>query len=436
MDLTVDLHSHSGASGGVGDVSLATVAETMAKKGIGVFGTGDALHDGWLAHLESALAPAEPGLYRLEGIASGARFLIQTEIIVTCPVEGGGRKTVHVVILLPGLAAARDAAARCEAWGVKRNIGRPFLACGGPDEVAERLEAIAGIDDAVEIIPAHVLTPQGIYGSNRPVDSMEAIFGPFTPRIRAVETGLSADPQVLALIPELDARTLLSASDCHSGALNRVGREFTTLRVDALSYPAIIGAIRNREVSLTAEFTPAEGRYFLTGHRAGRRGHEGGRFCYYSPDRTPPDGMCPICGKPLTVGVLDRALTLSRNQGESRTLAEAEPSQRFLHLVPLVEVLAAGIGVKSAASKKVRALYDRLLEEVGTETAFWALEDAEAMRVMERIGHPGAAAAVTQVRAGAFTFEPLGYDGEYGALVLGRSGAWFGHAVSGPAGAG
>lgn len=428
MDVAVDLHSHSGASGGVGDISLAAVAATMGRKGIAVFGTGDAFHDAWLAQLDDCLVPAEPGLYRLETEdVGGPRFLVQSEIILTAPVPSGGRKGVHLVVLLPDVAAARAVSTVLDGWGVKRRIGRPFMTCDSADEVAARCHALQRVDPGIELVPAHVLTPQGIFGSDHPVDRLADFFGEGEELIRVVETGLSADPAVLALIPELDGRTLLSSSDCHSGALNRVGREYTVLELAALSYEEIVAALRQGRVVTTAEFSPAEGRYFLTGHRAGKRGHKDGQYCYFSPDRTPADGRCPICGKALTVGVLERALALSAVQGDARSLETVEPRQPFFHMVPLVELLATALGIRSPSSKKVLALYDAVLAEVGTEAVFWRLTDAEAASLCAALGRPEVEEAIARVRAGEYTFWPLGYDGTYGELVLGETGTWMGH---------
>ncbi len=428
--LVVDLHSHSGASGGVGQVSLETVAGTMALKGIDVFGTGDCLHRGWRERLASSLDPAEKGLFRLANAPeplSNARFALQTEIILTAPVPSGGRKLVHLVMLFPSFAAADAAHDLLAGWEVKLGIGRPILKCADAGEVAARLHRIAAVDESVELIPAHVLTPQGIYGSSNPVDSMATFFGEAVSLFHAVETGLSADPQVLALIPELDELALVSASDCHSGALNRVGREFTALEADSMSFEGIIRAIRERKVLYTAEFPPSEGRYFLTGHRAGRQGHENGAHCYFSPDREPADGRCPVCHKPLTVGVLHRALHLARAQGRPATPDSARPLQSSFHLVPLVEIIAASIGVKGAGSKRVRAHFDAVLAVMGTETALWdrteegieqELRDAVPTEVLE---------GILAVRREDFGFLPPGHDGSYGRLVLGETVPWLGH---------
>ncbi len=432
MRYTVDLHSHSGYAGGVGDISLETVAETMARKGIDVFGVGDCLQPAWREKYAARLVEKEPGLFALREAGSpldAARFALQTEIIITSPVASGGRKGTHAVLLFPALSAVDDAIRLLRRWEVKADMGRPFVKCGGPDDVAEKCAALRAIDESVMIIPAHVMTPQGIYGSDHPVDSMAEVFGDFASGISTVETGLSSDPALLALIPELDGKTLISNSDCHSGALNRVGREFTVLDVASPSYGEIVSALRSRRVRYTAEFNPAEGRYFLTGHRAGLERH-GDAYCYYSPDRVPADGLCPICGKKLTIGVLDRVLHLSAVQsagGPPRRLGAVRPAQEAKLLVPLIEVIAAGLGVKSVTGRKALDLYDRVIRLSGTEAALWELSDADAEAAFSGSVPDAVFQAIMRVKRGEFSFMP-GFDGQYGGLRLGEAIGWFGHA--------
>lgn len=431
MRYVADLHSHSGYAGGVGDISLESVAATMAKKGINAFGVGDCLQPAWREKLAGLLEEREPGLYALanaEGPLAAARFVMQTEVIFTSAVPSGGRKGTHVVLLFPNLAAVDAGIRLLRDWEVKLDMGRPFIKCDDADRVAERCRAFAAIDPDVMAIPAHVMTPQGVYGEDHPVDRLADVFGEFAADIVAVETGLSADPALLALLPELDGKTLISNSDCHSGALNRVGREFTVLEIDRPSYREIAAALRGGKIRYTAEFNPAEGRYFLTGHRAGLAGH-GAAYCYFSPGMAPEGDICPICGKKLTVGVLDRLLHLSRVQspdGEGRELGKTAPRQASRALVPLVEVVAAGLGVKNAASRKVTAIFDAIVAHVGTEADLWELTPEEMEKELAARIPEKALAAVRQVGAGDFSFVP-GFDGTYGELRLGEEIGWFGH---------
>ena len=431
MRYVVDLHSHSGYAGGVGNISLEGVADAMAVKGINAFGVGDCLQPAWRQTLADTLEAKEPGLYALrgaEGARQPARFVLQTEIIITSPIRSGGRKGTHVVLTFPDFRAVDKAIGLLRGWEVKIDMGRPFVKCLDADDVAEKCSALMAIDPTVMIIPAHVLTPQGVFGSDHPVDSLAEVFGGFAARIRAVETGLSSDPELLAILPELDDKTLISNSDCHSGALNRVGREFTVLEVDTPSYSDIVAGINAGKVIYTAEFNPAEGRYFLTGHKPGLERH-GKAYCYYSPDRTPPDGLCPICGKSLTVGVLERALYLSKIQspaGKARIPGETPARQRGVRLVPLVEVIAAGTGTKNVSGKKVLALFAQVISRVGTETTLWEMTPDEIERELTAYIPDAALRAILAVRSGDFSFQP-GFDGEYGGLRLGKRIDWFGH---------
>ncbi len=431
MRYVVDLHSHSGYAGGVGLISLPGVADTMAKKGINAFGVGDCLQPNWRATLAELLTEKEPGLFALadaEPRLRAARFVMQTEVIFTSPVPSGGRKITHTVILFPGFGAVDEAIRLLRRREVKLDIGRPFIKCADPADVAEVCSALQAIDPDVLVIPAHVMTPQGVYGSENPVARLRDVYGEFAEKITTVETGLSSDPKLLALLPELDGMTLVSNSDCHSGALNRVGREFTALDIDAPSYGEIANALRTRRVRYTAEFDPAEGRYFLTGHKAGLERH-GQAFCYYSPDKVPADGLCPVCGKRLTFGVLDRLLELSREQspsGTPRVYEEVTPPQKYLTLVPLVEVIAAGLNVKSVAGRKVTALFEKVIAKSGTEAELWERSPEEIEDMLGKDFPASVTQAVRRVRGGDFSFLP-GYDGTYGELRIGEKIGWFGH---------
>ncbi len=426
MKLTADLHSHSGHAGGVGSISLEGIAETMKLKGIDVFGSGDCLQPEWNKFLKDNFTAAEKGLFKIKE-SENARFLLQTEIIITSPARYGGRKTVHTILLFPTFEATKKAMALLKGWEVKINMGRPFLKCDSSEDVSEKMFSLTGIAPEILVIPAHVLTPQGVYGPERPVTFLADFYGEFASEIYAVETGLSADPEILALIPELDNRALISNSDCHSAALNRVGREYTAYNVTEKSYHGIIEAIKTRSIAYTAEFTPSEGRYFLTGHREGVKGHKKGEYCYYSPDKSPE--FCPICSKPLTKGVLERALELGTLQGEPRTLKTITPKQKYLTLIPLTEAIAAGYKVKNSSSKKVLAEFERIIKLVGTEEALWTMDYKDIEEKLKEHAEDSTLAALKDIIDGNYSFTPLGFDGEYGTLELGKKEAWFGHSV-------
>ncbi len=431
--VNMDLHYHSGASGAVGKIRLADFYEIAPKKGISVVGTGDCLHSEatdnipttWLEKIKTQLVESAPdsGLFYLRDAGTDVQFLLQTEVIFTCALKKGGRKSVHTLLFFPSFAAIEGVLPMLEKWEVKNTIGRPFVKCEDNEEVGARLNALLEVDDLVEFVPAHVMTPSGVFGSQNPIDYLEDFFGGATDQVHCIETGLSADPHVLGLIPELDGIGLISNSDAHSVHLHRLGREFTVLDLPKnFTYMDIIGKIRAKEIARTAEFNPAEGKFFLSGHRAGKAGH-GKNYCVFSPKHTPKDGRCPICNKPLTIGVLERALELAEVQGSSRKYGDGPVTkQKFVNMVPLVEILATGyFGSKSVTTKRAINLYDQIVNLLGSEAAMWFMEDAEIKGLLEG-NIPDAekiANLIIEVKRGNFHYAPLGYDGTYGNLIIG-----------------
>ena len=425
MKINCDLHCHSGYAGGVGNISLADIEKTMPLKGIDIVGTGDILQEQWLNTLRSSFSEDGAGLFATAPDAN-VRFVLQTEIIFTSPV-GEGRKTVHHVLLFPSFESVDQCRELMKKWDVKINIGRPFVKCTGKEDVAGRLYDIHRIDALIESIPAHVMTPDGIYGSKNPVTSMKQFYGEGIDLINSVETGLSADPIILGQIPELDDFALLSNSDAHSAQLHRMGREFTTLDVGEIDFPGIIHAVRENRVCRTAEFNPMEGRYFLTGHRMGKKGH-GDQYCIYSPRFTPRDGKCRICKKPLTVGVLERSQILKKAQGGDDREWGYRPksSPDFVHMVPLVEIIAYTLGIGSSASKRVIETYHDMIEHLGNECAMWFMNEKDIEKRLTDNVDESLLRNILMIKEGNFNFSPMGYDGTYGRLRIGEKRDIFG----------
>lgn len=415
MQVNADLHAHSGYAGGVGKISLARIDDMMSLKGIDIVGTGDCLHPGWLQFLRENLKEAEDGMFLFE--ERKTRFVLQTEVILTSKV-GTGRKSVHTVILFPSFDAVERVCGLIKGWNVKNTIGRPFIVCENKNDVSQKLYTLSDIDVEIEVVPAHVLTPDGIYGSNRPITYLREFFGEFSSSISAIETGLSADPGLLNYIPELQDKTWISNSDAHSHHLHRMGREFTTFDVQKMTYSQVIDAIRKNKVVGTAEFHPAEGRYFLTGHRSNRKGHDGS-YCFFSPNHVPRDHECPICSKKLTVGVLERTVTLRREQS-SKKEEKIERERKYVNMIPLAEVVAKGLGIQSVTAKKVFKEYQRIVRLVGSECDLWFMDGDTVEEVLEGNIDEQVYSVICEVKQGAFGFYPPGFDGEYGKLFLGN----------------
>lgn len=400
-----DLHIHSRYSRATSrDCDAPHLDWWARRKGIGLVGTGDFTHPAWRAELREHLRPAGDGTYTLRedlilpGAPAGAapRFVVTGEISSIYKKDGKTRK-VHNVILLPSLEAADELSARLEAIGNIRSDGRPILGLDSRDLLELTLETC----QTAEFIPAHIWTPHfSMFGAFSGFDTIESCFGDLAGHIHAVETGLSSDPPMNWRVSALDGLTLVSHSDAHSPA--KLGREADLLETE-LSYAGLVDAIRTGEGFLgTVEFFPEEGKYHLDGHR-------NCGVCLTPVQTQERGGICPVCGKKLTIGVEHRVEELADRMAGFRP-AGAKP---FESLAPLPEVIAASTGA-SVSSKRTAALYEKILAELGPE--FHVLREAPIPDIEIAAG-PCVAEGVRRLRAGQVERRP-GFDGEYGVISL------------------
>lgn len=404
MKLAVDLHSHSGYAGGVGQIELYSVTASMKLKGIDIFGTGDCLLPQRTSELKQQLSEIEDGLFALPNDSS--RFVLQTEVIFSTRLPDYKNKIIaHHIILFPGFSEIRKMQKLLTKWKVKNTIGRPFIVSDSQIQLADQLFQLTGLHPLIEIIPAHIMTPDGVLGSKNNLRSMRDFYGEFLPHIHCIETGLSADPEMLQKIPELADLTFISNSDCHSAALNRIGREFTVLKVQDKSYPSLIQALRNNNVDFTAEFNPSEGRYYLTGHRANRPGHD---HSFIMIDEL-ADLICPICHKTLLPGVAYRCKQLQNDQIVPLT-------RRFKHLIPLTEVIAFSLMTQNVNSQKVIEIYQKIMTIFQSEIELWQSAEIEVM--LDNKIPSKTISSILSVQKGDFRFDPAGFDGQYGSLKI------------------
>ncbi|MEM8951627.1 MAG: UvrD-helicase domain-containing protein [Pseudomonadota bacterium] len=413
MRFYADLHVHSKYSRATSkNADLEHLAYWAAKKGIALVGTGDFTHPAWNAEIKDKLVPAEPGLFRLRPEIEAAvaerlppacrgkavRFMLEVEIS-TIYKKGEKTRKVHHLIYVPDLEAADRLIVDLSRIGNLKSDGRPILGLDSRD----LLEITLRSHDQSYLIPAHIWTPWfAAMGSKSGFDSIAECYGDLADHIFAVETGLSSDPEMNWRISSLDRYRLVSNSDAHSPI--KLGREATAFD-GALDYHGIKHALETGNGYVgTVEFFPDEGKYHLDGHRkCGVR---------LSPDETRRrDGRCPVCGEPLTVGVLHRVEELA-----DRRPVEVKPPPTagdVSNLVPLHEVLGELEGTRPG-SKRVEKSYQHLVGSLGSELDI--LNDVPIEDI--RKARDGLLSeAISRLRSGDVIREP-GYDGEYGVIRL------------------
>jgi DNA helicase-2/ATP-dependent DNA helicase PcrA len=333
---------------------------------------------------------------RSSALQNGTRFILQVEISTIYKRAGKTRK-VHHIIFVPGFEQADRLAEKLGRIGNIKSDGRPILGLDSRD----LLEITLACGEDCFLIPAHIWTPWfSVLGSKSGFDSIEECYGDLSSHIFALETGLSSDPPMNWRLSKLDRYRLVSNSDCHSPS--KLAREACMFDAE-LSYHAMRDALRTgKGFAGTVEFFPEEGKYHVDGHRkCGVR---------MSPDETRKHGgLCPVCGKPVTVGVMNRVEELADRPMGSRPDGAAP----FRRTVPLPEILAEILGV-GPDSKKVQAAYEKTIAEIGPE--LFILEDA-ALDIIERKGTQKLAEAIRRMREGRVSRE-AGYDGEYGTIRL------------------
>jgi PHP family Zn ribbon phosphoesterase len=437
ISVNVDLHFHSSYAGGTGSLSLEDFSSFAPLKGIEIVGTGDVQFKPWRKTLENKLVELEDtneGLFILKEEVDkehSVKFLLQTEIILTTALKGTNkRKQSHTLVLFPNLESVEEFYKLASlSWDCKlEKIARPFILSNSPEEVGEKIKAIKNINALIEIIPAHIMTPDGVFGSNHKLNWLDDFYGEGTKEINAVETGLSADPELLYLIPEMDNYTFISNSDAHSATIQRIGREFSSLNVSSksYSYKDLIYSIKNNKVSFTAEFMPSEGRYFLSGHKSSTRGHNKNEFCRFSPKYIPNKFICPLCNKELTIGALSRAIQIGITQGEERNFKDYQSNRNFFHFIPLVEVVSLGLGIKNPNSKRVVKTYMEIIshDQIKNESNFWQLSSEQINHLLRNTLDTNVLHAIDEIHSGNFSYSP-GFDGIYGELMIGKKIDYF-----------
>jgi uncharacterized protein (TIGR00375 family) len=379
-------------------MNIENIEKYAKVKGLNLLGTGDFTHPLWFDELKRSLIESN-GLFHFKD--KNIFFILQAEVSSIYNQDGKTRK-IHNIILSPSFEVVEQINDFLKSYGKLASDGRPILT---NIDCPELVENLINISKDIMIIPAHAWTPWfGILGSKSGFDSVEECFKDQTKYIFALETGLSSDPLMNWRLSALDRFALVSNSDSHSPWPTRLGRELNVFDTE-MNYKEVINAVKEKDPKkflYTVEVDPAYGKYHWDGHRNCNVSLEPKEAIKYN-------NICPVCGKPLTIGVLHRVEELA-DRPEGFVPKNAVP---FKKLLPLSELIAYVYNTQ-AFSKKVWEESMKLTKEFGSELNVLLNASEEKLKLLagEKISK-----VIMDNREGRLKVQP-GYDGVYGKLVL------------------
>lgn len=402
MNFYTDLHIHSKYSRATSkNLTLEELAIWAKKKGLSLIGTGDFTHPAWFEEIKQKLIPSDDGTFRLtpeieKEINASVKFILTVEISTIYKKWDKTRK-VHHVVFVPNLKTAEIFRNKLDAIGNIKSDGRPIL---GLDS-RNLLETVLESGENSYIIPAHIWTPWfSVLGSKSGFNSIEDCYGDLSEHIFALETGLSSDPEMNWRVSKLDRYRLVSNSDAHSAS--KLAREATIFNIEP-NYYSIMNALKTGEGYVgTVEIFPEEGKYHEDGHRKCN-------ICMSAEETRKHNGICPVCGKPMTIGVSYRVNELA-DKKDLKILPKT--AGKVYSLIPLQEIISEIMQV-STSSKSVCNEYEKLINKFGTELSI--LQDIptdEISKTSEIL-----AEAIARLRKGQ-VIKQAGYDGKYGVIKL------------------
>jgi len=394
-----DLHIHSRYSRACSkQISIANLEKYARLKGLGLLGTGDFQHPEWQKELKQELVEDGTGIPKTK---TGFPFAYSTEVsLMYTDVKG---RRIHLVALAPSIEVVDQITDALGKRGRLDYDGRPIFKIPCPEFV----EMMRNISKDIEVIPAHIWTPWfGLFGSMSGFDSMIEAFKDQSKHIHAIETGLSSDPAMNWRMSQLENRQILSFSDSHSFWPWRIGREATIFDLKKLTYSDLIKAIRTGEgLKETIEFFPEEGKYHYDGHR-------NCKVCMDPKESRKHNKICPVCKKPMTIGVMHRVEELA-DKPKGYKPKTAKP---YKSLIPVSELIAHGVGA-GIATQKTWKVYNALINEFGNDMNIALEADEEKIK---KIAPEKVADLILRNRFQKIKFQP-GYDGEYGRPIFDES---------------
>lgn len=399
MRIIADLHIHSHYSRATSkQMNIEELCYYAKRKGLNLLGTGDFTHPLWLKEIEEKLEETEnnSGIYCYKDMY----FVLSGEVSLVYLQDKRVRK-VHLVILSKSFDDVREINRVLEKGNNLKSDGRPILAMSCPEFV----EKIIEISEDNFIFPAHAWTPWfGVFGSKSGFDSIKECFQDQEKNIYAIETGLSSDPEMNWRLSSLDKFTLLSNSDSHSPWSSRIGRECNVFEMKEMKYEELIKIIKDKNSKkflFTIEVDPAYGKYHYNGHRSCNLSLE-------PKESLKLNNICPICKKPLTIGVLHRVEELA----DRPVGFVPEGAIPFIKLLPLTELIAKKYKI-NLFSKKVFDIEEKFISKFGSELATLLDAKEEDIRHVDK----NLADLIMKNRRGELNIIP-GYDGVYGELKL------------------
>ena len=422
MRFFCDLHLHSGYSRGASrNITLGYLEKYALMKGLHILGTGDFTHPVWFGQLKTKLFEGKKGIYYLKDIQGDLMqysndlsfkkkrkigFIFQTEISLMYSDSSKSRK-IHIVILSPDISTTEKINKYLSSKGRMDYDGRPIF---GHLPCNKLVADLKDISEDIEIIPAHIWTPYfGLFGSKSGFDKINDAFLDQTKHIYGLETGLSSDPQMNYQLSCLDKYTMISSSDAHSHFPWRIGREATIFEFneEEISYKKIIDAIRkkNRGYTGTIEVDPRYGKYYFDGHR--------NCGISVSPKKAIEEynNICPVCKKPLTIGVFHRVRELS-DRDENYT---PKNKPKYYTLLPLFEIIAYSKNISTLQSKTIWDIYTKLIKHFGNEFNVLLVSKKEEI---QKIVDLNIAKNILNIRNKNYSIEE-GSDGIYGKFKEG-----------------
>ena len=146
---------------------------------------------------------------------------------------------------------------------------------------------------------------------------------------------------------------------------------------------------------------PQAGKYHYDGHR---KCH----ICWHPTKTAQHEGICPICGKPVTIGVLNRAFQLA-----DRSELPPDLKRNWQYIMPLPEIISR-IVKTGVTSKRVINRYNQTMNKGLTEMQILLSKPED---IEEKLADKEIIEFIRHFRSEKLQIQP-GYDGEYGRISL------------------